>query len=539
MRTPEQQIQAALGISGFRLDNGSLRKTGRFFAQYAIELPSAFQHGLPPHWRFSALSTQAQKNTPKDSADIVAEALQTMDEHRRLSIGSPVPLIILCDDPSLRLNDELGKELNRYNNVFFMDQSDFRSRPGTTQELRSAPFLMAIRRGLNRQQSAQLLSPYTPGQPVSDWRFFGRQKELQRIITSPGSYMVVGARRIGKTSLLKHLDSQLAAKGAKVYYLNVQDCNTEDQILNRILNLLEQRDLTAIMKRKEVVAERLFYLALRRLARDPGVVLLLDELGNVLMNENADAWSVIGTLRTFAQSGRIRIIASAFQEFFLRQQRDFSGPWVNFFTPVLLSGLSREELREFVILPLSNWASVSNPSALLDFVITAVGQHPLALQYFCQALFEAAIYNDKVDLMYEAKRVADVDVLKYFRDVLNQLFYDLPSTIKYLYLWQCHRMAGRGISAHQVIFDDDVVDEAMRQGLLSSTTTTRRNLLINLELRGLTQPEADNPAQQRVTTPILYRALKRAEGKLDRYLEKLRAELPRDAHTFGLELVRS
>jgi hypothetical protein len=398
---------------------------------------------------------------------------------------------------------------------------------------------MAIRRELSRQQSASLLSPYTPGTPVSDWRFFGRQRELNRIITSPMSYMVVGARRIGKTSLLKHLESQLLAKGAKVYYLNVQDCKTEEQVLNRILNLLEQRDLMALMKRKEVVGERLFYLALRRLSRDHVVVLLLDELGNVLTNEGADAWNVIGTLRTFAQAGRIRIIASAFQEFFLRQQRDFSGPWVNFFSPVLLSGLSREELSEFVVLPLSNWASVPNPSALLDFVMSAVGQHPLALQYFCQALFEAAIYNDKVDLMHEAKRVADVDVLKYFRTVMTQLFFDLPSTIKYLYLWHCHRMVVRGTAVHHVIFDDDAVEEAMLHGNLASTTTTRRNLLINLELRGLTQPEADNPGQQRITTPILYRALKREEGNLDRYIEKLRAELARDSNVFGLELFKT
>ena len=62
-------------------------------------------------------------------------------------------------------------------------------------------------------------NPFTFGNPIRDpARFFGRKEDLRQIVnrllsSAHESTSVVGERRIGKTSLLKYLDSEEVAEG--------------------------------------------------------------------------------------------------------------------------------------------------------------------------------------------------------------------------------------------------------------------------------------------------------------------------------------
>ncbi|MEZ4613924.1 MAG: hypothetical protein R2867_00215 [Caldilineaceae bacterium] len=58
---------------------------------------------------------------------------------------------------------------------------------------------------LSQQVSLSVLSPYETSKPVTGSRFFGREAEVRRIISSDANFAIMGIRRIGKTSLLKEI----------------------------------------------------------------------------------------------------------------------------------------------------------------------------------------------------------------------------------------------------------------------------------------------------------------------------------------------
>ena len=105
-------------------------------------------------------------------------------------------------------------------------------------------------------------------------------------------------------------------------------------------------------------------------------------MGNVLSEmKRGDEWKILGVLRSFAQAGRIRVIGSGFQEFFLKQQEDYTGPWVNFASTLPLTGLSRNELDEFVVMPLTLWADVKQQKELRELIIRLMTLLPVRSTY--------------------------------------------------------------------------------------------------------------------------------------------------------------
>jgi len=61
-------------------------------------------------------------------------------------------------------------------------------------------------------------NPFTFGNPIRDpAKFFGRREELRQVVnrlrsSAHESTSIVGERRIGKTSLLKHLENSMVAQ---------------------------------------------------------------------------------------------------------------------------------------------------------------------------------------------------------------------------------------------------------------------------------------------------------------------------------------
>lgn len=86
-----------------------------------------------------------------------------------------------------------------------------------------------------------LTNPYIAGNPVGDSpAFIGREdvlREVRRVLRQPQSNAIVlyGQRRIGKTSILQHLESRLPAEGPyRTVYFDLQD--KAEWSLNRVLS---------------------------------------------------------------------------------------------------------------------------------------------------------------------------------------------------------------------------------------------------------------------------------------------------------------
>jgi hypothetical protein len=535
MRTDEQLIQSALGDSAFALSSEDVSSEQGLFNLYVLTLPERFKRGLPPVWHFAVLSSGIKLGHKNLSKKVLEDARAIIASHPK----DDRPLVFLSDYPEVHLDDQLPRTHSR---VFALDHLEL---PGGTLrkalEPRSTPIVLAVRRRLDQQSSKMALCPYVRDMPAREWRFFGRRRELDRLVGSKENFMVIGARRIGKTSLLRQAKLELEKEGYETVFVDAQTCIGERELTHAIMKEVSLRDFQALERRNQLTDERFLEMALKRLSGERKMIILIDELGNVISQMKGDGWKVIGTLRQFAQSGRIRIIGSAFQEFFIKQQEDFGGPFVNFAATLRLNGFRDAEIDDFVTNPLQVWAETPNPSQVRETVLQAVGRHPMLLQYFCHAVYSNVARQTTANLMTGINDVIGNQITEVFSEPVEEIFYRMPSSVlRYLFLRGCLDAEVRQKSLHLMELNDDWTEKTLIAAGYASSTTSRRNLLEGLEVRGLTQPVGGDHSVQRIIAPVVFRFIKRtftsrSDGSgLERLVSKYKTEIEGERENWGL-----
>jgi AAA+ ATPase superfamily predicted ATPase len=203
-------------------------------------------------------------------------------------------------------------------------------------------------------------NPFTFGNPIKDPdRFIGRDRAIQQIISrllssAHESTSVVGERRIGKTSLLKHLANPDVAEGyglAKdefcLVYIDFQGLTdiTPKRFWQRVLRLMGRAlrdsdlfpDIEVLRKKEEIDLfdlEDLFYLF-----DDEGIniVLLMDEFEFVTQNPNFGS-DFFGGLRALAIHCNLSLVPATRRELVdLCHSEEIKGsPFFNIFATVVL-----------------------------------------------------------------------------------------------------------------------------------------------------------------------------------------------------------
>jgi hypothetical protein len=505
------------------------RINAQHFDLYKVELPQPAFRGFPPEWMFIILR-RIEAITDEEARESVIQ------EARRLSSMhfGHLPLVLVSDDRNI----QLGSEFNfAARNVFCLDAPDLPKQEEYSTNPRTAPFVLALRNKMQSEQIRAFFSPYQKQHPVSGWRFFGRKRELYELVNSQSNIAVVGGRRVGKTSLLQEAKRLLEENGEKVYFLDVQRCLTANDVTNVILQALDPKEVTSAIRRGKALGEPVLAAVLKRVTHgEERTTLLFDELGNVLSRLSKDDWSFFGQLRNYSHNGRLRIVFSCFQELFLRQQSEFTGPLVNFADILRLGVFTDAETEEFVTGPLAFWKPLSDRDrkALMALVTSVVGRHPFCLQYFCANLFGQVTAGDGGNLLTAAQTLLKRDLVECFAVPVDELFYKMPSpTLQYLFLRRCQEADQRDEEICAAVLEDDWVQQTLASLGYDSTLASRRNVLEGLEVHGLCVPDHQNRRRQVIAAPVMYLYVKR-EGDLDRVLPKLREDIRTDYRQYGL-----
>jgi serine/threonine protein kinase len=248
-----------------------------------------------------------------------------------------------------------------------------------------------------------MTNPYISRGPVrTASMFFGRAHALQEIaafLRGNQSVSIIGPRKIGKTSLLFHLQRTETWPGLGLDDRNVftyLDCEVlgegkhEDifgQFAGEMAAALDTRGLppepaleTAVNKPTRLAFES----AVRKLnQRGLRVVLILDEFERLSTNPNLDV-NFFNALRSAA--GRYQLVfltASARPLIELtysgKSQEILSSPFFNIFAPLFLGLLEKDETHALIHGP----SGERFPAATQEFLYQLVGGHPLALQVAC------------------------------------------------------------------------------------------------------------------------------------------------------------
>jgi hypothetical protein len=285
-------------------------------------------------------------------------------------------------------------------------------------------------------------NPFTYGNPIrTPERFFGRTEELRQIVnrlrsSAHESTSIVGERRIGKTSLLKHLDNPLVAEGLGlpqdefcIIYMDFQGMMdiTPERFWQRVLQKMERAicDPELIPEIKKIRSQQSFDLfdledLFSRIADlNLTVVLLLDEFEYVTQNTNFGS-DFFGGMRTLAIHHNLPLITATRRELVdLCHSNELKGsPFFNIFANIVLRPFSRSEVIELLDGYLKG-TGITFTNQEIELVLSLGGGYPFFTQMAAYYLFEAKL-----------NKLPDISLIK---EVISQ--FDEQSDSHYEYMW--------------------------------------------------------------------------------------------------------
>jgi len=246
-------------------------------------------------------------------------------------------------------------------------------------------------------------SPFVIVGPVPDAMFFGRERELREIIKYVGaerSVMVIGGRRIGKTSILARLYRvRLPEAGFRALYL---DCSTIQNYQQFLSTRIREWRPGAPAK-----AIKTFGDLLQAPPMDKPLVLLMDEADKLVPIDRSSGWQLFNRLRDLTNSGQCKIILSG--ERILREaSHDDSSPLFNLFNERLLGRLEFDDVKELVTRPFQQLEiNLVDKDAIVRRIYDITSGHPNVVQRLCRRLIERL--NEKREQGVRQITLEDVD----------------------------------------------------------------------------------------------------------------------------------
>src|SRR5579862_6788743 len=196
------------------------------------------------------------------------------------------------------------------------------------------------------------LSPFKYLGPVTRERFVGRRAEIQRILSSAsGNFVVLGARTIGKSSLLMTMRDRLTVgpergRAIPVFVDATQNHHLRHFQKNLMQTILKDTEQSGIQIDWIDPAED-FFEDLAEVLRKSGkkYLFLIDEVDNLLKDAKINQFEEF--VRSMSNIGCVRFVISGYRN--LREHiEDRESFFFNLFEPIILSPLSRGDADELV-----------------------------------------------------------------------------------------------------------------------------------------------------------------------------------------------
>jgi hypothetical protein len=369
--------------------------------------------------------------------------------------SSTRPCLFLC----LKRNEKIDELIRKtFLNIILIDHNDlktilFSSRP-----------LQALKEILFQRISSSQISPYqTDGPAITT--FYGRQRELRMILGATNrSFTIVGARKIGKSSLLARIKNELDDMGAYSVFMDLESPSNPNY--------------TSFLQRMELEMSRLlktgfhfendidkFCNTIKQFSLwDRKLIVILDEIDELLLFDKSRDYRLIKSFRSLFQEGYCQFILSGF-EVLQNVKRDFNSPFFNFCEEMQLGPLEKKFAMDLITEPMANIGiRYKNPEDR-ELILAYTSHHPNLLQFFCKHLIEKLDDNGGTTTkrIITGTDIKDLYNFKYDNYVIDDfyMFYldldNLEKLVVILLLDCC---------PHDVVFSIDLVNrELMSKGI--------------------------------------------------------------------------
>jgi hypothetical protein len=273
-------------------------------------------------------------------------------------------------------------------------------------------------------------NPFIAGSWVRGENFFGRGAILREILEGERhSLWVVGARRLGKTSVLKELEQRVQQSAQTPFvplYWDLQGSADARGLAEGFLGSVE--DSEAFRRATDMSVEDIESLAvtemltalIRRAVRNGWrLLLLVDEAEELLTVARGDATLLPRLRRIFQKGAEVRTVLTSTKRLARIDERtDFAtSPFLQgFIPPLYLTPLAPDECRALL-------ARGSFSAEEVEVIMERTGNHPFLVQLIASRLFESR------DLAMTVDQVAADEMVSNFFSVDFQTLDEAERTI--------------------------------------------------------------------------------------------------------------
>lgn len=292
----------------------------------------------------------------------------------------------------------------------------------------AAPIREALMRELGQQIDLLIFSPYRSKEPTRLDMFYGRDRQAGLIADTVknGSAAVLGARRIGKTSVLKTVQRTLEERGYSVYFLDAYSAFDYRSFFRRIglaWNIPEAREL-ARQKTPEPTEFEAIVALLKEQAKDRPLVFIFDEIDRLLefdISQTSQLQSKDTPIRAERNEQLFRLFRGLSQEktcqFIFSGERSIldrmANPRSSLFNFAntsqlgLIDALSVERLVREPMQLIS--VKLDEPEVIVSLIHHHTAGHPNLVQFLCERLIAQISSEGNEGL---AQRVITTDMVR-------------------------------------------------------------------------------------------------------------------------------
>lgn len=272
--------------------------------------------------------------------------------------------------------------LGSQENMVVLSQHDLIDIQTSIQEVR-----LAFMELVQKQVDLSLFSPYQSEAPTTKDMFFGREDEIRKVVNSidEQSIAIVGARRIGKTSMLHQIRRILNERGKILFYLDcyhIGDYNIFIQEINTRWDLQKQLGVTC----KSLIDFPKIISQVQDVNPGRQVVLQFDEIDRLLSFDLADQNGEVlfRMFRSLAQEKRCQFIFSG-ERMILDQLSNPSSCFFNFTKEIQLGLLEEKSAMKLISDPMQLvGVHIKNPEEIFPYMFYRTSGHPNLIQYLCE-----------------------------------------------------------------------------------------------------------------------------------------------------------
>ncbi|MFC2155077.1 AAA family ATPase [Acidobacteriota bacterium] len=252
--------------------------------------------------------------------------------------------------------------------------------------LSSTPTQVFKKDVLIKQIKPSAISLYKIEGPVTQ-TFYGRHEEIGMILGKKvRNFAIVGARKIGKTSLLFKIISGLPKNTVPVY-LDVDSPDDQNYVtfLATLQDELKERYDEKINFTNDLSN---FYSVIKKLkqtGRKP--MFFIDEVDNLIKFDEGNHFKLLSIFRSLAQERYCQLIISGFERLY-HTKKKLKSPLYNFLEFITLDKLKKQDALDLVTEPMKRIGIKYSNDITRELILEYTSYHPNLIQFFCKRLVE-------------------------------------------------------------------------------------------------------------------------------------------------------